>query len=145
MISHFREEYDWLSNMYSVLISYKGIVYQSTEAAYMSQRNDSEEWQKICTDPFSKGGDIKRKSKFITDKPEWPLIKLRVMEEVLRIKFNIPFLKEKLLATCDQNIQEGNTWKDDFWGIRFDMQPNYGENHLGRLIMKIRQELIDSV
>lgn len=142
MISRFREEYDWLSNFYSVPIFYKGTLYQSSEAAYMSQRNHSEEWKKFCADPFSKANLIKRQSKLIEDRPDWPQVKLQVMEEVLRIKFSVPYLREKLIATGNQNIQEGNDWKDQFWGIRFDMQPNYGENHLGRLIMKIRDELL---
>lgn len=141
MITTFRGIYSFLSNFYSVPILYKGVLYQSTEAAYMSQRCDDVEWLKFCADPMSSAGSIKRQSKFITDKPNWSEIKLQVMEEVLRIKFNTPHLKELLLETGNQNIQEGNDWKDEFWGVRFDIQPNYGENHLGRLLMKLRDEL----
>jgi len=120
-------------------------MYQSVEAAYMSQRCDDVEWKKYCADPMSSAGDIKRRSKTVTDRADWPVLKLQVMEECLRIKFNIPYLREKLLATGNQNIQEGNEWKDDFWGIRLEVQPNYGENHLGRLLMKIRDELRSSI
>lgn len=141
MITQFRGEYDWASNFYSVPILYKGTLYQSVEAAYMSQRCDDADWKKYCADPLSAAGEIKRRSKLVIDRPDWPTLKLVVMEECLRIKFAHPHLREKLLATGNQNIQEGNTWKDEFWGVRFDLQPNYGENHLGRLLMKIRDEL----
>ncbi len=32
---------------------------------------------------------------------------------------------------------EGNTWRDTFWGI----YEGKGENNLGKLLMKIREEL----
>jgi len=47
-----------------------------------------------------------------------------------------------LKETGNQNIQEGNYWGDDYWGVDLKQNPNVGENHLGRLIMKIREELL---
>jgi predicted NAD-dependent protein-ADP-ribosyltransferase YbiA (DUF1768 family) len=42
-----------------------------------------------------------------------------------------------LLATDDEELVEGNWWNDTFWGVcRGD-----GENNLGKIIMKVRDEL----
>ena len=46
-------------------------------------------------------------------------------------------LKEKLLATGDKILIEGNTWNDDFWGKCSDN----GKNNLGIILMKIREEI----
>jgi len=46
-------------------------------------------------------------------------------------------LKEELLATEDWELIEGNTWNDSFWGVC----QRKGENHLGKILMKIRKEL----
>ena len=53
------------------------------------------------------------------------------------MKFNIPELKQKLLETGNTELVEGNTWGDTFWGV-YNVE---GENILGRLLMKVREEL----
>jgi predicted NAD-dependent protein-ADP-ribosyltransferase YbiA (DUF1768 family) len=59
------------------------------------------------------------------------------MEDLLRQKFQNPYLKNKLLATGNAEIEETNSWGDVFWGIC----KGVGENHLGKILMKIRSEL----
>jgi predicted NAD-dependent protein-ADP-ribosyltransferase YbiA (DUF1768 family) len=49
----------------------------------------------------------------------------------------LPKLRELLIATGDEEIREGNTWGDTYWGICHGI----GFNHLGEIIMKIRTEL----
>jgi len=68
---------------------------------------------------------------------DWPTTKLSVMENGLRAKFQVPELGAKLLATGNALLVEGNNWNDTYWG----MCRNVGENHLGKLLMKIRGEL----
>ena len=66
------------------------------------------------------------------------------MEEIVRAKFyQNPQLAEKLIATADRKIVEGNTWHDTFWGV--DAATGKGENHLGVILMKIREELINGM
>lgn len=63
-----------------------------------------------------------------------------IMEEVVRAKFSQnPQLLEKLIATGDAELVEGNRWHDQYWG--FDLIKGIGENHLGIILMKIRAEL----
>lgn len=50
---------------------------------------------------------------------------------------NNPELKALLLATGDAQLEEGNAWGDVYWGIS-PVGSGQGENHLGRILMKVR-------
>ena len=50
-----------------------------------------------------------------------------------------PVLAEKLLATGDDELVEFNTWNDKYWGVC----RGEGENKLGKVLMRIRQEFKD--
>lgn len=83
--------------------------------------------------------DAKMIAKKYPDKvrPNWPEIKLGIMEEVVRAKVaQHPHLAEKLLETSDAEIIE-NSPNDNFWGCGAD---GNGKNHLGRIWMKLREE-----
>jgi predicted NAD-dependent protein-ADP-ribosyltransferase YbiA (DUF1768 family) len=57
------------------------------------------------------------------------------MTEIVGEKFNQnPELKEKLLATKDIELVEGNHWHDTYWGVCNGV----GENHLGKILMAYR-------
>lgn len=58
------------------------------------------------------------------------------MECLVRQKFSYPSLKLQLLQTSNVKLIEGNEWKDRFWG----MYRGQNENHLGKILMKIRDE-----
>lgn len=141
IISSFQGEYRFLSNFWPCTIPYNGLIYPSTEHAYQSAKvNDLAIKTRIrdCNTP------VEAKDFFTTynipPDPGWqPEKKLEVMEELLSIKFGSgePLLTRALLATKDAELIEGNTWNDTFWGV-YDGK---GENHLGRLLMKVRQSL----
>lgn len=70
---------------------------------------------------------------------DWPERKLAVMESILRSKLaQHPLVREKLLKTGNRRIVE-NSPTDSFWGRGPDW---YGANHLGRIWMKLRAELL---
>ena len=70
---------------------------------------------------------------------DWDDVKLSVMETVLRSKFEPgSMLATRLKATGNRLLIEGNHHQDCFWG---QCPLGTGENHLGRLLMKIREEL----
>ena len=68
--------------------------------------------------------------------------RLKAMSMLLEQKFSDsnPELKQLLIETAGVLIVEGNTWNDDFFG--FCLNKGAGENHLGRMLMKRRDELI---
>lgn len=131
---------EFLSNFYPCEIKYGKFIYGSSECAYMSAKRHDIEWKEFCV--ANKPGVVKRKSKNVKIRPDWDAVKIVVMFEVLRIKFSIPELRELLLATGDQQIIEGNNWNDVFWGV--SKQTGEGRNFLGRILMCIRQEIIDA-
>jgi hypothetical protein len=59
------------------------------------------------------------------------------MVDLLCQKFTNSELRQKLLATEDAILIEGNTWGDTFWGVC----KGVGKNHLGKILMAIRKEL----
>jgi ribA/ribD-fused uncharacterized protein len=68
----------------------------------------------------------------------WDEIKFLVMEDILRFKFmEGTSWYYKLMATGNEEIIEWNNWGDRIWGKTYD---GVGENHLGKILMKIREE-----
>jgi len=138
MIKAFKDEYEWLSNFWMCDIEYEGEIYPSVEHAYQCQKTTSMELRKKIKDcPFP--GQAKKFGKRIQIRPQWGFMKIDIMEELVRKKFEIPDLREKLLTTGEGELQEGNYWGDDFWGV--DLKTGKGSNVLGQILMKIRSEL----
>ena len=64
---------------------------------------------------------------------------LEVMESILRAKFeDNPYLMKKLAETDNALLINGNNRKEEYWGI--DLYSWRGENNLGKILMKIRDE-----
>ena len=73
-------------------------------------------------------------------RPDWEEVKIEIMRQVLKSKFtHNPELREKLIATGNTELIEGNNWNDRFWGVCRGV----GKNHLGKLLMEIRAELVN--
>ena len=138
-ISDFHEEqYRFLSNFYEAKVEYKGLVYQNTEAAFQAQKCMTEE-EKL---PFTEYGPGKSKGmgRRVQLRPDWEEVKTGIMEEIVRAKFTQhPELSSLLLATGDKVLVEGNHWGDTCWGV--DVRTGQGENRLGKILMKVREEL----
>lgn len=138
-ISSFTGDYRFLSNFYPAQVEMDGHLYPSTEHAYQAAKTlDNKERQPFHSHPLPTAGEAKKMGKKLSLRPDWETAKFQVMEDLLRQKFAIPELKEKLLQTGDALLVEGNTWGDSIWGV--DSRKG-GQNHLGKLLMKIRNEL----
>ncbi len=92
-----------------------------------------------------KPGQAKFAGKRCTLRKDWELLKVDIMEEILRRKFADATLNNILQETGDAEIVEGNHWHDNFWGQclcgkRAKCNPGQGKNILGNLLMKIREE-----
>ncbi len=134
MIDRFDEEYSFLSNFYPCKVSYKCHTFLSSEAAYQAQKDPN------CIEDFINlsAKDSKHLGRKVNIRPDWEEVKLSIMEEIVRAKFEQnKDLAEKLIATCDEELIEGNYWHDCFWGVC----NGQGENHLGQILMQIRSEL----
>jgi len=138
MIYSFNGEFRFLSNFWPVEVMFEGDLYSSVEAAYVAAKfidKTMREMVRRC----KTAGEAKRFGETWASqvRPDWYGINLGIMENLLRSKFENVELRQKLLETGDQELVEGNTWGDTFWGVC----DGIGENNLGKLLMKIRSEL----
>lgn len=136
MINSFTGNYRFLSNFYPCNIYYCGINYPSTEHAYQATKTNSPE-EKFKIAKLDTPGRAKRYGQLLKIREDWDQIKLKVMKDLLIIKFRDSMLKQKLLDTGNQELIEGNTWNDTFWGICYGK----GKNNLGKLLMIIRDRI----
>ena len=137
-ITRFREAYDYLSNFYEAPVEYEGITYGSNEAAFQAQKCMTQAEKQTFAE--LRPGMAKKVGRQVSLRPDWEDVKLGIMEELVRAKFTQNLdLKEKLLSTGERKILEGNSWHDTFWGV--DEKSWQGENHLGKILMKVRGEL----
>ena len=142
MINEFKDKYFFLSNFKKAPITYLGLNYKSSEAAYQSMKCCNEE-DRIKFIELS-APESKKLGREITPRSDWEEIKDNVMYEICKAKFSQnEDLKEKLLETKDKYLEEGNTWHDNIWGnCKCEKCKNIpGENRLGKTLMRVREEL----
>jgi ribA/ribD-fused uncharacterized protein len=133
-IDKFEGEYAFLSNFYESPALYEGVLYPTSEHAYQAAKTlvlaEREQILKART-----AGQAKRLGKQVTLRFDWEEVKVGVMREVLVSKFQHSLeLKQKLVATGDAYLEEGNWWGDVFWGVC----KGIGQNKLGLLLMQLR-------
>lgn len=137
-INRFRGEYFFLSNFYPCVsgVLYDGDEYPTSEHAYQAAKIEDRQGRESFTSGGSLGPNpmhAKRKGGKVKKRSDWDAMKVDVMLEVVRSKFARDCdLQEALLKTQNQHIVEGHTG-DKFWGGT--------RNHLGNILMRVREEL----
>ena len=132
-INSFRGEYFFLSNFYEAPVTYKGLTYSNNEAAFQAQKCLTEEEKKLFTKVSP--SEAKRMGRRVKLRPDWEIVKENEMRNIVKAKFEQnPYIAEKLLATGDAYLEEGNTWGDRTWGT----VNGVGRNLLGNILMDIR-------
>lgn len=128
---------------HEVHVVYEGLIFDSTESAYMASKmaDPKDRLQFVGMHPkvakkLTHAGTLKIRT-------DWEDVKVSIMADLVHQKFNNSrALAQLLLATGTQKIVEGNTWGDTTWGMVQDENGLWqGENHLGRILMKVRSEL----
>lgn len=135
-ITRFAAEHRWLSNFAPAPVLLDGVLYPTTEHAYQAAKTldfDEREAVLTCETP----GRAKRMGRKVTVRDDWDSVKEEIMLDLTRQKYALPEYKERLLATGEMEIVEGNTWGDTFWGVCNGV----GENKLGRILMRVRAEI----
>lgn len=138
MIDKFRGKYWFLSNFYESPIEDENITYPTVEHYFQAQKTLNRE-EKLKIAKATKPAKAKKMGRQVNLRKDWEDIKLQVMEKALRLKFQDPTLRKKLIATGDEELIEGNPWEDRYWGVC----NGSGKNKLGKLLMKIRKDLQD--
>lgn len=146
VIDKFDGEYAFLSNFYPSPINYEidvgcFVTAPTVEHAFQAAKAchvGDETWVLYAKTP----GEAKRRGRSIYLNPKWEEYKEDAMLNFLRQKFAIPEFRDKLLSTGDAILIEGTTWHDNYWGVCYCSKCNgHGKNRLGKLLMKVREEL----
>jgi N-glycosidase YbiA len=139
VIDSFSGDYKFLSNFYPCKVKLDDIEYPSVEHAYQAAKTlDADERKPFHKRPLPSAAESKKMGRKLSMRQNWESVKLKVMEDLLVQKFADPDLKNMLKDTGDLKLVEGNYWGDNFWGV--DTRKG-GQNHLGKLLMKIRDNL----
>ena len=135
-IDYFREEYEFLSNFYPTKVVFDGVTYYNSEAAYQAQKCARPE-DRILFARLS-ADEAKRLGQKVEQRSDWDEVKCGIMERIVHEKFTQnPTLAQDLLDTGNKTLKEGNQWKDLYWGV--DLKSGEGENHLGKILMQLRE------
>ena len=138
-INQFKGEYDFLGNRYPCRILWEGLEYRSAEVAFQASKCEDEKERKVYAGCSTDKAVLKGKEQ--KPYPEWEETKVGIMQSILLAKFEQnPTLKQKLADTGNRVLLNGNNKQEMFWGI--DLYSWIGENHLGRLLMNIRDKEI---
>ena len=78
-------------------------------------------------------------------RPDWKDIELDVMYFCLKVKMVWNWVKfgDLLRSTRSREIFDVSSRKDLYWGVMITDDGYVGENHLGKLLMKLRDELME--
>ena len=138
VIDRFRGEFDWLSNFFLCQVEFEGMNFSNVEAAFQAAKClDMKERERFFG---LSGSQAKRLGRRVELRSDWEEVKIEIMRQVLKSKFTQNSeLREKLIATGDTELIEGNNWNDTFWGVC----RGKGRNHLGKLLMEVRAELVN--
>lgn len=137
-ILEFQGQFRFLSNFWPCNVNIHPFSYPTSEHAYVHAKTGySPAYTDLvvgCQDP----GQVKRLGRSLPLAPGFEARKVQEMYKIVLAKFTQnPALRQKLLDTGNVRLVEGNAWGDRFWGVCRGV----GENYLGRILMKVREEL----
>lgn len=141
MIKEFKNQYFFLSNFYECPIYYNKLVFCNAEAAFQAQKviDEKEQYKFINLN----ASQARKLGKTIVLRKDWEEVKDKIMYEIVKRKFTVnKELQQKLIDTKDEELVEGNWWHDTYWGI--DSKTGIGKNKLGKILMKVREEVKSS-
>ena len=139
VIGFYPREFYPLDNFSSFKVEYNGYLYSSSEEAFQANLfikdypEIAEEIKRSHSAHEAQKIRFKYEDKIKLNEEEM----LNLMENILRCKIDQnPYVLKKLLETKDYLIVEDSP-KDNYWGWGINRD---GENHLGKIWMKLREE-----
>lgn len=134
MINEFDGEYFFLSNYYPAPVIYCATTFGNNEAAFQAMKCP----YRIASFADLPPNEAKRLGRRVHLREDWEEVKDNIMYEICKAKFTQnEDLRQRLLATGDEYLEEGNYWDDKYWGVC----GGEGQNKLGKILMRVRDEL----
>ena len=141
IVGFYPREFYVFDNFSAFAIEFEGPHYPTVEHAYQSLSFKGADDRLADEIIHAKSAHDAQKIAYANKdkrRSDWDVIKLNVMEKLLRAKIEQhPYVKKKLLDTFDYAIVEDSP-KDDYWGCGIHRD---GANHLGKLWVKLRTEI----
>lgn len=131
---------EFLGNFYKIPITYNGLHFQCSEAAFQAAKFPHEPALQHQFTTLDGNSAFKLAKQYSNQKrTDWLQVNQSIMLEVVRAKFTQhPNLLRLLLATGNAYLVEHTPLgRDAFWGDNGD---GSGQNELGKVLMKIRAE-----
>jgi ribA/ribD-fused uncharacterized protein len=140
----FRGDQWYRSNFYPAKIIIRGQEWETAEHVFQAAKfldPDTRHLIRVCVTPkFAKQFANEIKDEIRKD---WEKVRIDVMYKTLKLKFNQhPNLRLRLKKSTDYIIED-NYWHDNFWGncTCEKCKDIEGQNWMGKLLMKLRDEL----
>lgn len=127
-----------LSNFAPYGFEAEGAYWPTVEHYFQAQKfSDPDYRERIRRTSTPREARALGQSRTVPIRTDWESVREEIMFEALRLKFQRPELKALLLGTGARPLVEASPF-DHFWGIG---QDGSGQNRLGRLLEKLRQQL----
>lgn len=136
----YEERWNVFNNFSAFMVCWNDVLWATAEHAYQAAKFSNKNIVKeieLARSPHDAKKIAQKYQEFVRD--DWMDVNLGIMEEILRVKLAQHFyVKKKLVESIGFELIEDSS-RDSFWGRGPDWK---GENHLGKIWMKIRDELL---
>ena len=135
-VTTFDGDFDFLNMFYNCKVTVGKLTYLNAYSAFVAAKCKNENDKRA----FTRLNAIKAKKRnnTINKRDDWDDIKVDVMKNIQRAKFDQnPELKKKLMS-IDGTIENRVMYTDTFWSK--NMIHNKGKNMLGKILMELRDE-----
>lgn len=133
-----------LSNLFPVDVEFEGLVYPSSEHAYVAAKTTDLE-DRFVIQKIQTASEAKRYGRNISLRPDWNVLRSAYMYKILENKF-LSEVPQQVLLETEGPLTEWNYWHDNFWGKCFCDRRNCKDsnavNMLGKILMDIREKML---
>ena len=130
------DEYGFLSNFCPAPTYFEGVMYPTSEHAYMASKTIYHKEREAILRAATPA-EAKHIGQQVTLRINWDEVKKSYMLAVVFDKFwRNKDLRNRLIATSHRYLEETNHWGDRYYGV--DYETREGKNVLGRILMDVR-------
>lgn len=141
MIKFYRlkDPHGYMGNFYKARHFIYGKWWNTTEASYQAQKTNVES-EVLAIQQAEKPMQARNLGQKVSLRENWDMIKDRIMYDCVLAKFlQHSDLRKQLMETGDEElVEDTKSTNDMYWGCGTD---GTGRNELGKILMRIRQEL----